>query len=573
MYNFRELRKAIKKEIGGNEVRIAVLGNCATQFFSSAIEGNCKLENINANVYDADYNQIDFQLLNSNSEVYNFNPDIIVLWIATNKLYEEFLELSFEKKETFATDYLSKIINYWRLIKNNSRSKVVQLNFAEIDDKALGNYSIKVEQTFIYQIRKLDFLLNEAMKDETNVFPVDLLSIQMKIGNNSFYNSVLYYSSKIPVSLDCLPYISKQVVDVIKSLIGKIKKCLIMDLDNTLWGGIIGDDGINNIEIGELGKGRVFTNLQKWIKQLKECGIILAVCSKNNEEIAKEPFEKHPDMVLRLSDISIFVANWDDKATNIKMIQESLNIGMDSIVFIDDNPFERNLVKQIIPEIEVPDLPDDPSNYLSYLQDCNYFETSSFTGAKSDRTAQYQAQFERKKLEKNFESIDEYLKSLEMKCETRKFEESLYPRIAQLSQRSNQFNLRTVRYTEEDINRIANDKNYITLTCSLKDKFGDYGLVSVVIIKKTGENVGFIDTWLMSCRALKRGLEEFTVNKVIELCKKEKLTILDAEYIPTIKNSMVSKIYLDFGFCEKSQNSYSIKLADYKVKNNYIKEI
>ena len=254
------------------------------------------------------------------------------------------------------------------------------------------------------------------------------------------------------------------------------------------------------------------------------------------------------------------------------MIQETLNIGMDSIVFIDDNAFERNLVRNVLTEIEIPELPDDPSRYLTFLQSCNLFETSTFVGSKSDRTAQYQAMFERKKLEMSFETIDDYLKSLEMKCEARSFEENQYSRIAQLTQRSNQFNLRTIRYTEEDIKRISHDNRYITLTCSLKDKFGDYGLVSIVIIKKISEKKGFVDTWLMSCRALKRGLEEFTVNKIMELCSNEGIDILDSEYIPTPKNSMVSNIYEEYGFKKINENSYSIVVSNYEPKNNYIKE-
>ena len=573
MFSFNELRKISKQQINGQEIRIAILGNCSTQLFAKAIDGNCKAENINSLVFDADYNQIDFQLLNKDSEVYSFNPKVLILWISTEKLYEDFLILNADEKASFAENYIEKIKNYWNLIKEHSDAKIIQFNFTEIDDKALGNYSIKVEQSFIYQIRKLNYLLSESMKRESNVFPVDLLSIQVKLGTSFFFNPVLYYSSKMSVSIDALPYISEQVVKVIKSLIGRIAKCLIMDLDNTIWGGIIGDDGLDNIEIGELGTGRLFTNFQKWIKQLKEFGIILAVCSKNNEEIAKEPFKKHKDMILRLSDISLFVANWDDKATNIRMIQESLNIGMDSIVFIDDNRFERNLVKQVIPDILVPDLPDDPADYLSFLQSCNLFETSSFEGVVLDRTAQYQAQFERKKLEMSFSSIDDYLSSLEMECVAEPFQKSQLPRISQLAQRSNQFNLRTIRYSEEDVRRIANDNNYLTFSCTLKDKYGDYGLVSVVIIKKINHEIGFVETWLMSCRALKRGLEEFTVNKMIELCKKNGLKVLNSEYIPTPKNAMVKNIYLDFGFESIGDNLFSIKIDKYVTKKNYIKEV
>ena len=493
MYSFRELKKMSKKSVDGKEIKLAVLGNCATQFFSAAIQGYAKLSGINLNVYDADYNQIDAQLLDPSSEVFEFKPDNILLWLSTDKLYEEFLDTPISLRKNFAETYMGKLEHYWELIARNSHARILQPNFTEIDDKALGQYSSKIEAAFIYQIRKLNFLLQESMAKRNNLYPVDLLAVQIQVGQTQFYDAALYYNAKMTIALDTLPYVAKAVVDVLVAMSGRIKKCVICDLDNTLWGGVIGDDGIGGIEIGELGRGHAFTNLQRWLKQLKECGIILAVCSKNNEDTAKEPFEKHEEMVLRLSDISIFVANWNDKASNIKMIQKSLNIGMDSIVFLDDNPFERNLVRQMIPEIEVPELPEDPALYLGYLQRCNYFDTVSYAGENSDRTKQYQAEFERNKLQQQFTSIDDYLISLDMVAEVKAFEPVRYARIAQLTQRSNQFNLRTIRYTEDEIERVANDPNYLTLYYTLRDKFGDHGLISVVILKKISDKTIFID--------------------------------------------------------------------------------
>ena len=309
MYSFNELRKAAKQVVEGKEVRVAILGNCATQFFAKSLLGYAKLSGINANVFDADYNQIEAQLLDVDSELYHFSPDTIVLWLATEKLYEEFLDMPLSNRAHFADIYIEKIRGYWELIEKNSKAKVIQMNFTEIDDKVLGEYSAKVDISFIYQIRKLNFLLEEAMRSDANVYPVDLLAIQIRIGAKNFFDAPMYYSAKLSASMNALPYITKAVVDVQKSILGKIKKCIILDLDNTLWGGVIGDDGIGGIEIGELGKGHVFTNFQRWLKQLKEAGIILAVCSKNTESVAKEPFEKNEEMVLHLDDISVFVAN------------------------------------------------------------------------------------------------------------------------------------------------------------------------------------------------------------------------------------------------------------------------
>ncbi len=572
MYSFRELQKACKKEAGGKEIRLAVLGNCATQFFSQAVKGYGRLSGLNLTVFDADYNQIATQLLNPSSEVYGFGADKILIWLCTEKIYEEYLAEEVSLRNAFAETYMQKIQHYWDLIEKNSKAQILQINFCEIDDKAMGNYSCKMDFTFIYQIRKLNYLLAEAEAKNGKIYPVDALSLQLNLGRDFFFDAALYYHAKMSVSMDALPYLAKAVIDVVNAMNGKIKKCVILDLDNTLWGGIIGDDGMGGIEIGEYGKGHVFTNLQRWIKQLKDCGIILAVCSKNEADIAREPFEKHEEMILRLSDISIFVANWNDKASNIKMIQESLNIGMDSMAFLDDNPVERNLVKEKCPDIEVPELPKDPALWLDFLQRKNYFETASYTGSGSDRTKLYQREFERKSHQQSFETIDDYLQNLMMEGRSKAFEPVKYPRIAQLTQRTNQFNLRTVRYTEDDIKRLAEDKGFITLYYTLKDKFGDYGLVSVVILKKTSEKELFVDTWLMSCRVFKRGMEEFVMNHVVQTAKENGFETISSQYIPTKKNQMVKDIYETMGFNRDGENLFHLDLDTFKTAKTYIKE-
>lgn len=572
MYSFRELQKACKKSIEGSEIRLAVLGNCATQFFSEAVEGLGKLYGLNLLVFDADYNQIDMQLLDTSSEVFSFEPNEILLWIGTEKIYEEYLDAELSARNNFADTYMQKIKYYWDLIAKNSKARIIQLNFSEIDDKVIGQYSCKVDSTFVFQIRKLNYLLQDAASKNSRVYLVDALAVQISLGRDAYFSAPLYYNAKMPVSMNALPYLAEAVIDVVKAMTGRIKKCVIFDLDNTLWGGVIGDDGIGGIEIGEFGKGHVFTNLQRWLKQLKDYGIILAVCSKNEEDIAKEPFEKHEEMVLSLSDISLFVANWNDKASNIKMIQESLNIGMDSIVFLDDNPFERNLVKEKFPDIEVPELPEDPSLWLLFLQKQNYFDMVSYTGAGSDRTKLYQAEYERRKLEQNFETIDDYLKSLMMVGNAKPFEPSKYSRIAQLTQRANQFNLRTVRYTENEIQRIAEDDHYISLYYTLKDKFGDYGLVSVVILEKKSDMELFVDTWLMSCRVLKRGMEEYIINCMVETAADCGFRVIISEYLPTAKNRMVKDIYEAVGFSKTGENTYRLDVAAFKVLKTYIKK-
>ena len=572
MYTFRELQKAVKQTVTGKEIRVAVLGNCATQFISQAIEGYAKLSGLNICVFDGEYDQMDQQLIDPESELYAFKPDVVVLWLAGERLYERFLDSKIDDRKDFAVSMIRRLEDYWQLVSKYSCSKIIQPNFTEINDNSLGNYSCKTEITFIYQIRKLNYLLQEAAGRSPLVYPVDLNAIQTGMGRSQYFSQKLYYSSKMPVSLNALPEVAKAVTDVLLAMNGRIKKCIVFDLDNTIWGGVIGDDGLAGIEIGEYGKGRVFTNLQRWLKQLRELGILLAVCSKNEEEVAREPFEKHEEMILRISDISVFVANWNDKASNIEMIRESLNIGMDSIVFLDDNPFERNLVKEKCHGIEVPELPEDPSGWLSYLIEQNYFEVSSYSAESLDRTKLYQAEYERKKTEREFGTIDEYLKDLGMIGAARPFEPVRYPRIAELTQRSNQFNLRTVRYTQDEIENIAEDSNYITLYYTLKDKYGDYGLVSLLIMKKEDANTLFIDTWLMSCRVLKRGMEEFVMNKMVQVARMNDIIDIYAEYVPTNKNKIVNDIYDRMGFKNLGDGKYRLELQDYKMQKTFVEE-
>jgi FkbH-like protein len=322
-----------------------------------------------------------------------------------------------------------------------------------------------------------------------------------------------------------------------------------------------------------LGIGKVFTEFQMWIKKLKQRGIIICVCSKNDETIAKEPFQKHPDMVLHLDDIAVFMANWETKVDNIRNIRQILNIGFDSMVFIDDNPFERNIVRENIGEITVPELPEDPSEYLEYLYSLNLFETASYSSADKDRTKQYQVEAQRVSLAKTFCNEADFLKSLDMVSTVEGFTKFNIPRVAQLSQRSNQFNLRTVRYTEEDITRLSTKRDTICLSLSLKDKFGDNGLIAVVIMEKQTEDTLFVDTWFMSCRVLKRGMENFTLNTLVAQAKAAGYKRIVGEYLPTPKNKMVENLYRELGFVpidKAATAQYVLDLTNYKDRECYI---
>jgi FkbH-like protein len=371
------------------------------------------------------------------------------------------------------------------------------------------------------------------------------------------------------LNVDSLPIIAARTVEIINALNGKFKKCLIVDLDNTMWGGVIGDDGIENIQIGNLGIGKAFSEFQYWIKKLQSRGIIIAICSKNSENIAKEPFEHHPEMVIHLEDIAVFIANWENKPDNIRQIQSILNIGFDSMVFLDDNSFERNIVRESIPEIEVPELPDDPAEYLEFLYKLNLFETISYSKEDSERTKLYKVEAERNMGQLKFMNEADFLKSLNMISDVQIITKFNTPRIAQLTQRSNQFNLRTIRYDEAEITRLSLSNNFHTFAFTLDDKFGELGLISVVILKRENETTLFIDTWLMSCRVLKRGMEDFVLNFLIDFSKEKGYSQLKGEYIPTKKNEIVKDHFYNLNFIAQDGFWY-LDINKKRTKNNFI---
>jgi len=570
--NFKELKKNLSKDYSKfKKIKIAFLGDSATQLLIQAIKGYGYNEKINFEIYEADYQQIEQEVINLDSKLYEFNPEYIVMFESTEKLINDFYKLGKVHKNNYADTQVERIKSLWNRVNSKLNCKIINFNYVEIDDDVFGNYGNKVEIAFIYQIRKLNLNLMEASREYKNIFINDVCKLQNRYGRKNTFDPRLYISSNMVFNIDFLPLVAKNILDIIKAASGKINKCLILDLDNTIWGGIIGDDGINNIQIGELGIGKAFSELQMWAKHLKERGILLAICSKNTEKIAKEPFTNHPDMVLHLDDISIFVVNWENKVDNIKYIQSVLNIGFDSMVFIDDSSFERNMIRKMIPEITVPELPEDPVDYVPYLRSLNLFESTSYSDEDSKRTKKYQYEAKRAKFKTNFSSIDDYLKNLNMIAEVAEFNDYHIPRISQLTQRSNQFNLRTRRYTEQDIKKIRESNQYITRYFKLEDKFGEYGLIGIVILKKIDSDSIFIDTLIVSCRVLKRGMEEFIFNKIAKLAASEGFNKIIGEYLPTPKNALVKDVFKEFGFT-KEEDKWILDIKNYRGKKLFIKE-
>jgi FkbH-like protein len=569
LLDFKALKKNLKKDFTGfKNIKIAVLGDSATQFLVQAINGYGYEKKMEYKCFEADYDQIERQIFDPSSDLYKFNPEYVFVFQSTQKFINKFYSCNEQDKEYFSEKLINKTKEIYDALTSRLACKIVVSNLPEVDDNVYGNYFNKIKKSAGYQIREYNYRLMNICQEYNNLFINDINILQNRYGLSLAFDPKMYVTSSMVFSIDFLPAVAKNTVDIIRAISGSFKKCIILDLDNTLWGGIIGDDGVENIQIGDLGIGKAFTEFQQWLKQLKQRGIILAVCSKNTEHIAKEPFEKHPDMTLKLDDFAVFVANWNTKVDNIRYIQSILNIGFDSIVFCDDNPAEREIVRTYIPDITVPELPEDPAEYLLYLRSLNLFETATYSHLDSKRTRLYQREAKRRDVQAVFKNEDDFLKSLNMVSSIQPFNSFTIPRVAQLTQRSNQFNLRTIRYTEEEIKKMSESREYITLSFTLEDKFGDYGLISVVILKKERQAL-FVDTWIMSCRVLKRSMEHFVLNNIIELAQKNGYHYIIGEYLPTPKNDLVKNHYKDLGFIHEN-NKWKLDVTSYRNNTCFV---
>jgi FkbH-like protein len=447
----------------------------------------------------------------------------------------------------------------WDAVRRASGAKIVCFNYAELDDGVFGHGANKVPSSLRYQLRRLNLALMEAAGTRPDLFIFDLAAVQARHGRERLVDRPTYYAAGLTLGLELLPEVARQLVELLGVLEGRFAKCLVLDLDNTLWGGVVGEDGVERLELGESGLGKVYLDLQRWAKQLRERGVLLAACSKNDEATAMAPFREHPAMVLRLDDFAAFVANWQPKSENLRAIQAHLNVGLDAMVFVDDNPFERQLVRELLPEVRVPELPEDPAEYLHHLVGASLFDTTGLTAEDAVRTERYRTARAREEARGAYASVEEYLRSLQMQAAIVPFDPLYAPRVAQLTQRSNQFNLRTVRYLEDEILAIGASGTHVGSGFTLTDRFGDHGLVGVAILERREEDSFFIDTWLMSCRVLQRGLEAFMLNTLAAAARARGARRLVAEYRPTAKNGLVRDLLPGLGF-EPVQGAWQLEL-------------
>ncbi len=408
------------------------------------------------------------------------------------------------------------------------------------------------------------------------VILVDIARLATSIGLETWHEPGHWHASKLAFSPRLIPVYADIVARAIAAVLGKSKKCLVLDLDNTLWGGVIGDDGLAGIKLGQgSSTGEAFLSIQTMALELRSRGVILAVCSKNEEDAARSPFRKHPDMLLREDHIAVFQANWSDKATNLKAIAGALNIGVDALVLLDDNPAERLQVRTALPLVGVPELPDDPALYPRAMAAAGYFEAVGFSKEDQLRAESYQANSQRAQALSSSRDLGAYLASLDMVCAIGRVDALSRSRVAQLINKSNQFNLTTRRYSEAEVELAENDPSQHAIQIRLSDRFGDNGIISVIIANKLGEAWEF-DTWLMSCRVLGRRVEEAALAHFVAAAASEGAKRLIGRYFPSPKNRMVASHYQSLGFtltrtALDGATEWRLDLADYEPPDLPIK--
>ena len=536
---------------GWPSLRIALLSDAASQQFVPVLRALFAENQVNVELFEGAFDGIELEVFDEHSALYDFDPNTIVLALSAQALRNSYFR---SLDGDFVASTLARIQDLWSSLRSHSKAQILQFNYAIPSERYLGTYDVHVPGSLYAATKTINALMAKAAMQTVDVTLCDVDAISANIGRSQWFDDRLWNMTKAFCKLDFLPIVCQNVTEILLTQMGRVRKCVILDLDNTLWGGVVGDQGHLGVEIGPHGDGEAFWHFQHYILGLKKRGVILAVCSKNDLANALEPFDKNPDMVLKRSDIALFVANWDNKADNIRAIRENLNIGLDSMVFLDDSPFERNLVRQMLPDICVPELPEDPAEYVQYLSSLNLFETRCYSAEDVQRTDLYKRDADRTELRMRSSDIDEYLGSLEMTISIARFDEANLSRIAQLTQRSNQFNVTTRRRSEGECNAMMLNAQCIPLYAKLADRFGDHGLISVVSMLVSSEGL-LITDWLMSCRVLARGVEEYLMNHVINIALTRDIPKVCAEYIPTAKNSMVKDLFTRFGFSRISERN------------------
>lgn len=573
--NKRKIKKQLLEE-GSNfiEKRIAILGGSTTAAIKQIMELFLLNNGIKCEFYESEYNKYYEDAVFDNEELKQFNPDIIYV-CTTNRNITKYPELSYDSNsvnELLETEY-KKYESIWKSLKDKYSCPIIQNNFEMPMYRLMGNKDASDIHGKVNFINRINDKFYEYAQNNDNFYICDINYISADYGLKEWSDPFYFHMYKYAMNVSAIPYLSFNVANIIKSIFGKNKKGFVLDLDNTLWGGVIGDDGQEGIKIGpEEPEGQFYSEFQRYLKEHKQLGVILNIDSKNEYENAISGL-KHPDSELSEDDFVEIKANWDPKDKNFEEIASELNLLPESLVFVDDNPAERHIVTEQLKGVCAPEL-DMTQNYIQYIDRNGFFEVTTLSKDDLKRNEMYKENLERAKAQSSFSNYKDYLLSLDMKGVIKEFEPIYYERISQLSNKSNQYNLTTRRYTVSDIENMANDDGYITLYGKLIDRFGDNGLVSVAI-GHINDDVCDIDLWIMSCRVLKRDLEYAMMDEFVRKCKEKGIKEIKGYYYPTAKNNMVKDFYSLQGFSkideDKDGNTiWSLKVDEYKPRNEVI---
>lgn len=575
----KKLLRLLKENETGTPLRIAVLGGSTTSDIVKVLELFLRNRGIVPTFYESEYAQYQNDALFSNAELDSFKPEIVFIHTTSRNIEEKptIGENEASVCEKLEREY-ARYERMWASLSERFGCIIIQNNFELPSERLLGNREVGCAFGRIDFITRLNVKLYDYARTHGNFYIHDINYLSAAYGLENWHELRHWHLYKYAMSVSAIPEFAYSLSNIICSVMGKNKKVLALDLDNTLWGGVIGDDGQAGIEIGhETHEGQSYLALQKFVKAHKELGILLTVCSKNDPENALEGLN-HPDGVLKPEDFALIKANWNEKSLNLEETASELNLLPESFVFVDDNPAECEIVKAQLPEVTVINF-ENPEECIRAIDKCGLFEVTNLSADDAKRGEMYAANAQRAAAEKKFASYDEFLSSLEMSAIIGEFDPVHIPRITQLTNKSNQFNCTTKRYTQAEMESVAQSPNYIRLCGRLTDKFGDNGIVSIVISEKKGSEL-HIDLWLMSCRVLKRGMEYAMINRLVEEAKKADVKTIYGYYYPTKKNAMVKELFGGFGFSKVSEdenqntvwtldvNSYTPKTVHIDIKEN-----
>ena len=550
-----QLGRAISQLVDQNSdfscARIAILASSTVDHLVPAITVAGVRRRLLLDVQVAPYGQYRQALLDPASALYEARPHFILLSLTARELITALpVTATSDEVEAAVRRAVDELRALWRTARESLGAVVIQQTFLNVAEPLFGSYDRLVAAAPDQLIRRLNDRLAEAAVTD-GVLILDVARASEREGLHQWFDAARWLQGKMGIAPQIAPMYGELVARVIAAQRGLSKKCLVLDLDNTLWGGVVGDDGPEGIVLGEgSAVGEAHLALQRYAKQLADRGVVIAVCSKNDPSVAEAVFREHPEMLLKLSDIAAFVANWEDKTFNLLQIAERLNLGVESLVFVDDNPVERARVRESLPMVAVPELPDDVAQYVRCLADAGYFEAVAFTSDDAQRGQQYAANVSRDAFRDSSQSLEGFLEGLDMTVVFGPFQTVDLQRITQLIGKTNQFNLTNRRYPFQDVAAVAAMEECLTLQFRLIDRFGDNGLVCTMILRPdpADSHVLDIDTWVMSCRVFGRQLELETMNIAVEAARRRGVRALRGHYVPTSRNGVVKELYATLGF-------------------------